>query len=273
MSLARRDRLPGHRDRLPRGPGRRLGAGRAADSAAPCRSTRPRCSAARSLTGVGAVLFAARVDVGLVACSSSAPAAWASSSCRGPHRRRRRDRRLPIRSTRGSRRRARAGATHVATPDDLRDVMPSRASRTAPTMGSTPSAIRRRPTTALRFTRDGGTTVIVGLPAAGPPARPRPVRADPQGEAPHRDALRLRGPRGLAPGDARACPRGPTRPLLVPRPVVLARRRQRRCRGEPRRRGGRVLVVPERALSRSCPRRSRPTAPWTTSSWSQESQW
>ena len=60
----------------------------------------------------------------------------------------------------------RAGATHLATPDDLRDVirreLPNGADYGFDAVGD--PAISE---TALRFTRDGGTTVIVGLPAQG----------------------------------------------------------------------------------------------------------
>ena len=60
----------------------------------------------------------------------------------------------------------RAGATHLATPDDLRDVirreLPDGADYGFDAVGDPATS-----ETALRFTRDGGTTVIVGLPAQG----------------------------------------------------------------------------------------------------------
>lgn len=59
-----------------------------------------------------------------------------------------------------------AGATHVATPDELRDVLrhalPDGADHGFDAVGDPATTA-----TALRFTRDGGTTVIVGLPAQG----------------------------------------------------------------------------------------------------------
>ena len=60
----------------------------------------------------------------------------------------------------------RAGATHRATPDDLRDViraaLPDGADYGFDAVGAPATS-----EIALRFTRDGGTTVIVGLPAQG----------------------------------------------------------------------------------------------------------
>ena len=60
----------------------------------------------------------------------------------------------------------RAGATHVAAPDELRDLVraeiPDGADYGFDAVGDPATA-----STALRFTRDGGTTVIVGLPAQG----------------------------------------------------------------------------------------------------------
>ncbi len=60
----------------------------------------------------------------------------------------------------------RAGATHVAAPDELRDairgVLPDGVDYGFDAVGDPELSA-----TALRFTRDGGTTVIVGLPAQG----------------------------------------------------------------------------------------------------------
>jgi S-(hydroxymethyl)glutathione dehydrogenase/alcohol dehydrogenase len=60
----------------------------------------------------------------------------------------------------------RAGATHLATPDGLRDViraeLPDGTDYGFDAVGDPATTA-----TALRFTRDGGTTVIVGLPAQG----------------------------------------------------------------------------------------------------------
>ncbi len=60
----------------------------------------------------------------------------------------------------------RAGATHVAAPDELRDLLrtelPDGADYGFDAVGDPATA-----STALRFTRDGGTAVIVGLPAQG----------------------------------------------------------------------------------------------------------
>ena len=60
----------------------------------------------------------------------------------------------------------RAGATHIATPDELRDVirseLPDGADYSLDAVGDPATTA-----TALRFTRDGGTAVIVGLPAQG----------------------------------------------------------------------------------------------------------
>jgi S-(hydroxymethyl)glutathione dehydrogenase/alcohol dehydrogenase len=60
----------------------------------------------------------------------------------------------------------RAGATHVATPEGLREVLraalPDGADYGFDAVGDPKTS-----ETALRFTRDGGTAVIVGLPAQG----------------------------------------------------------------------------------------------------------
>jgi S-(hydroxymethyl)glutathione dehydrogenase / alcohol dehydrogenase len=60
----------------------------------------------------------------------------------------------------------RAGATHVASPDELRDairaLLPDGVDYGFDAVGDPELSA-----TALRFTRDGGTTVIVGLPAQG----------------------------------------------------------------------------------------------------------
>lgn len=60
----------------------------------------------------------------------------------------------------------RAGATHVATPEQLRDLvraeLPDGADYGFDAVGDPATT-----STALRFTRDGGTAVMVGLPAQG----------------------------------------------------------------------------------------------------------
>ena len=60
----------------------------------------------------------------------------------------------------------RLGATQVAQPDGLSALMKD-AFPTASTTRSTRSAIPETTKTAFRWTRNGGLSVIVGLPAAG----------------------------------------------------------------------------------------------------------
>lgn len=117
------------------------------------------------LTGVGAVLFAANVAAGssvlvvgaggvgqFVTQGARIAGASAIVVCD------------PVEARLEAARRA--GATHVATPDALRDVLraalPDGADYAFDAVGD-PSTTA----TALRFARDGGTTVIVGLPAQG----------------------------------------------------------------------------------------------------------
>ena len=117
------------------------------------------------LTGVGAVLFAARVAPGssvlvigaggvgqFVAQGARIAGAPTVVVCD------------PVDARLDAARRA--GATHVARPDDLRDVLrdalPDGADYAFDAVGDPATTA-----TALRFTRDGGTTVIVGLPAQG----------------------------------------------------------------------------------------------------------
>jgi S-(hydroxymethyl)glutathione dehydrogenase / alcohol dehydrogenase len=118
-----------------------------------------------ALTGVGAVLFAARVEPGGIAlvvgaggvgqfCVQGARIAGAKTIvCVDPL-----EARLELAQE--------LGATHVASPDNLRDVMKENASDGADyafdAVGNPETSVL-----ALRFTRSGGTCVIVGLPAAG----------------------------------------------------------------------------------------------------------
>ena len=60
----------------------------------------------------------------------------------------------------------RAGATHVAPPDDLRAVLRG-AVPDGVDVGFDAVGAAATTGTALRFTREGGTTVVVGLPAQG----------------------------------------------------------------------------------------------------------
>ena len=60
----------------------------------------------------------------------------------------------------------RLGATHAVDPADLKEAMGAIAPE-GPTTASTRSAIPETSATALRFTRSGGTTVMVGLPPTG----------------------------------------------------------------------------------------------------------
>jgi S-(hydroxymethyl)glutathione dehydrogenase/alcohol dehydrogenase len=118
-----------------------------------------------ALTGVGAVLFAARMEPGGVAlvvgaggvgqfCVQGARIAGAATIvCVDPL-----EARLELVRE--------LGATHVATPDGLkalmRDVAPEGAEYAFDAVGNPETSAL-----ALRFTRSGGTCVIVGLPATG----------------------------------------------------------------------------------------------------------
>ena len=118
-----------------------------------------------ALTGVGAALFAARIEPGATAlvigaggvgqfCVQGARIAGAETIvCADP---------LPERLelVRG------LGATHVTEPEGLKNLMaqvaPDGAAFAFDAVGDPETSAR-----ALRFTRSGGTCVIVGLPAAG----------------------------------------------------------------------------------------------------------
>ncbi len=117
------------------------------------------------LTGVGAVLYAARVTAGasvlvlgaggvgqFVVQGARIAGATTIVACD------------PVEARRQAARRA--GATHVVAPDDLKDamsgVLPDGADYGLDAVGDPATTA-----TTLRFTRDGGTTVIVGLPAQG----------------------------------------------------------------------------------------------------------
>lgn len=117
------------------------------------------------LTGVGAVVYAARVVAGasvlvigaggvgqFVTQGARIAGATTIVACDLVEARREAARR--------------AGATHVVAPDELRDslqsVLPDGADYGFDAVGDPATTA-----TALRFTRDGGTTVIVGLPAQG----------------------------------------------------------------------------------------------------------
>jgi S-(hydroxymethyl)glutathione dehydrogenase / alcohol dehydrogenase len=118
-----------------------------------------------ALTGVGAVLFAARIDPGGTAlvvgaggvgqfCVQGARIAGAETIvCVDPL-----EERLELVRE--------LGATHVSTPDGLkglmREVAPEGADDAFDAVGDPETSAL-----ALRFTRSGGTCVIVGLPAAG----------------------------------------------------------------------------------------------------------
>jgi len=117
------------------------------------------------LTGVGAVVYAAGVPAGasvlvvgaggvgqFVVQGARIAGAEVIVACD------------PVEARRDAARRA--GATHVAAPDELRDamraVLPDGADFGFDAVGDP-----RTTETALRSTRDGGTTVIVGLPGQG----------------------------------------------------------------------------------------------------------
>ena len=163
--VPRRDRLPRHGDRLPRRAGRRLRAGRA--PARRRRAARPgRAARLRRPDRRRRGALRGRRDAGLVRARDRGgrrrPVRRAGRADRGCGRRSS----PATRSTHGSTRRAAAGATHVAAPDELRELL-RRSCPTGRTTPSTPSAYPETVETALRSTRDGGTTVIVGLPAQG----------------------------------------------------------------------------------------------------------
>ena len=199
-----------------------------------------------ALTGVGAVLFAARVEagatvlvvgaggVGQFVVQGARIAGAAQIVCVDPN-----EERLEL--TKG------LGATHVVTPDDLRSVMqsdfPDGVDYTFDAVGD-PATTK----TAFRWTRNGGLCVIVGLPAAG--AR---LELDPTEFI--RREKRLTGtiygsedPAVALPVLVETCPVGRARPGLAARPAVLARRRERRDRGRagrcPRPRPRRALRWP-----------------------------
>ena len=125
--------------------------------------------------------------------------------------------------------------------DAIRSVAPDGADYGFDAVGVPGARARRR--SASRAS--GGTTVIVGLPPTGAAARPRPVRADPEGEVAHRDAVRVGGSGRLAAGPARARRGRSARARLAARrrrsrSTASTRRSRRASRGE----AGRVLVVP-----------------------------
>jgi S-(hydroxymethyl)glutathione dehydrogenase/alcohol dehydrogenase len=118
-----------------------------------------------ALTGVGAALFAARVDpgssvlvigaggVGLFVVQGARIAGAAEIVCVDP---------LEARREQATR----LGATRACGPDDLKELMkaelPGGADYALDAVGD-PETTQ----TAFRWTRNGGTCVIVGLPAAG----------------------------------------------------------------------------------------------------------
>ncbi len=134
-------------------------------SRAPCRSTRPRCSAApssrasgrcstrRGVTPGSSVLVIGAGGVGQFVVQGARIAGATTIVVCDP---------VEARLEAGRR----AGATHIATPDELRDVirseLPDGADYGFDAVGDPATTA-----TALRFTRDGGTAVIVGLPAQG----------------------------------------------------------------------------------------------------------
>lgn len=118
-----------------------------------------------ALTGVGAVLFAARVARGtsVLVVGAGGVGQFVTQGARiaGAGT-------IVVCDPLGARLDAArlAGATHVATPDELRDVvrevLPDGVDYAFDAVGDPATTA-----TALRFTRDGGTAVIVGLPAQG----------------------------------------------------------------------------------------------------------
>ena len=171
------------------------------------------------LTGVGAVLFAAGVEPGVVGARDRRRAASVSSSSRA--------RGSPARRRSSSATRSRAGSTQRGRGRDARrraGRAPRRDAGRAPGRRRLRVRRGRRP----RDDRDGaprharrGHRGDRRAAAAGRAARSRPVRADPEGEAADRDAVRVGGPGGGASGDAGARPRGAPRPGVVARAVVL----------------------------------------------------
>ena len=118
-----------------------------------------------ALTGVGAVLFAARPAAGatvlVVGAGGVGQFVVQGARIAGARTIVAAD---PIE---GRRQQAeRLGATHVAAPDDLRalmsDVAPDGVDYAFDAVGDPATSVL-----ALRWTRNGGTTVLVGLPAAG----------------------------------------------------------------------------------------------------------
>ena len=146
-----------------------------------------------ALTGVGAVLHAARPDPGFTAfvlgaggvgqfVVQGARIAGAGSV-------------LVVDPVEARREQAlRLGATAAFAPDEVREVMralaPEGVDYAFDAVGSPETTAL-----ALRWTRGGGTTVVVGLPAARRPARPRPARLHQPREDADGDDLRLRAPR------------------------------------------------------------------------------
>ena len=240
--VPRRDGLPRYRDRVPRGTGGRRRAGCAAARGG--RALRPggaprlrgahgrRCGAVRGRGG--ARRLRARDRGGR--CRAVRRPGRADRGCRDDRRVRSRGGQAGCRARRGSHARRCPGRA------------PRRDAGRAP---------RRR---RLRLRRGGvprhdhdGAPLHAGRrhrrdrrPAApGGAARPRPLRADPEGEEAHRDVVRIGGPGGRSPGDAGARPRGQARPRLLARAVVSTRASRRGGAGEPGRRVRRVLVLPD----------------------------
>ena len=134
-------------------------------SAAPCRSTRPRCSAAPCSPASARCSTPRGSRAGVVGARDRRRAASASSSSRAPG--------SPVRPRSSSATRSRRVARRRAGRGDAR-----RRTRRAPRRDPERAPGRGRlrldavgdpatTATALRFTRDGGTAVIVGLPAQG----------------------------------------------------------------------------------------------------------
>ncbi len=217
-----------------------------------------------ALTGVGAVLYAARLDEGasvlvlgaggvgqFVVQGARIAGASAIVVCD------------PVEGRRAQA--LRLGATHGVHPDDLKEtlrtVLPDGVDVGFDAVGDPATTA-----TTLRFTRDGGTTVIVGLPAAGLRLDLDPVRVDQAREAAHGDAVRLGGPRRLAPPDGGARARGQARAGLARGRPLPARRRQCGNRGEPRRC---ARPRPRRAVARRQRSGRLPDSASTTCSCSQ----
>ena len=185
-----------------------------------------------ALTGVGAVLFAARAEPGGVVLVigaggvgqfvvQGARIAGAEAIVVVDPVESRRDQAL------------RLGATHGVHPDDLKEAMKAIAPEGAD-YGFDAVGFPETSATALRFTRSGGTTVMVGLPPTG-------LRLDlDPGEFLRREKfltgtdVRLRGSRRRAADPARARRRRPARAGATARGDLPARRDRRRRAGEPR---------------------------------------